>query len=143
MKNPDNQKTERELAKTEFDRETASAGEDLDLDPAELEEIAAIEPPNWEEIIDPNTNLGRNLAGIQPSSAPTGGDRDIDPYLAEVDGDESVGGTTAMPEQNDIDELGEAAGIEIPDGGILHTTEMLENRDTDRWELDPDSASRG
>jgi Family of unknown function (DUF6335) len=138
--NQANQKTARELAKTEFDRATASAGEELDLDPADLQEIAAVEPPNWEEIIDPNSNLGRNLAGLEPSSAPTGGDRDIDPYLAEVDGDESVGGSTAMPEQNDIDELGEAAGIEIPDGGILHTTEMLEHRDTDRWELDPDSA---
>jgi hypothetical protein len=139
--NQANRKTERELAKTEFDRDASSAGKDLDLDPAELEEIAAIESPNWEEIIDPNTDLGRNLAGLQHSTAPTSGDRDIDPYLAEVDGDESVGGTTAMPEQNDIDELGEAAGIEIPDGGILHTTEMLEHRDTDRWELDPDSAT--
>jgi hypothetical protein len=97
MMNKANRPTDRELAKAEFDLETSSAGEDLDLDPAELEEITAIESPNWEETIDPNTNLGRNLAGIQPSSAPTGGDRDIDPYLAEVDGDESVGGTTAMP----------------------------------------------
>jgi hypothetical protein len=140
MTNPANRQSDRELAKTEFDREASSAGEDLNLDPAELEEVAAIESPNWEEIIDSNTDLGRNLAGLQQPSAPTGGDRDIDPYLAEVDGDESVGGTTAMPEQNDIDELGEAAGIEIPDGGILHTIEMLEHRDTDRWELDRDSA---
>jgi hypothetical protein len=46
-----------------------------------------------------------------------------------------------MPEQNDVDELGEAAGIDLPDGGMLHTTQMLERRDLDRWELDPDSVA--
>jgi Family of unknown function (DUF6335) len=141
MTNRVNRTPRRELDETELQLETTSADDDeLDLDPAELEEIAAIEPPNWEEMVDPYTNLGRNLSGLGHSSAPTSGDRDIDPYLAEIDGDESVGGSTAMPEQNDIDDLGDAAGIEIPDGGILHTTEMLEHRDTDRWELDPDSA---
>ena len=36
--------------------------------------------------------------------------------------------------------LGAAAGIELPDGEILHTTDMLEERDENRWELDPSSA---
>jgi hypothetical protein len=109
------------------------------MEPNELDtEIGASGAADWQQEIDPDSDLGRTL-GRQNLDDLTEGDMDIDPYLAEVDGDEAVGGTTAMPEQNDIDELGEAAGIEIPDGGILHTTEMLEHRDTDRWELDPDS----
>ncbi len=111
------------------------------IEPNELDtDIGASGAAEWQQEIDPDSDLGRTL-GRQNLDDLTEGDMDIDPYLAEVDGDEAVGGTTAMPEQNDIDELGEAAGIEIPDGGILHTTEMLEHRDTDRWELDPDSGA--
>jgi|APDOM4702015248_1054824.scaffolds.fasta_scaffold721111_1 hypothetical protein len=90
-----------------------------------------------------NEVSGRPDREFSPESAamaPTGGDLDIDPYLAEVSGEAAVGGTTAMPNRNDVDDLGIAVGIEIPDGGILHTTEMLEQRDADRWELDPESA---
>ncbi len=112
------------------------------IEPNELDsDIGASGATDWQQEIDPDSDLGRSLGRQNLDDDLTEGDMDIDPYLAEVDGDEAVGGTTAMPEQNDIDELGEAAGIEIPDGGILHTTEMLERRDTDRWELDPDSVA--
>lgn len=107
--------------------------------PVLLDPDAAGGNADWQQAIDPASDLGKTLEQEYPS-APTGGDMEIDPYLAEVAGDEAVGGSTATPGHNDVDELGAAAGIEIPDGGILHTTEMLEHRDTDRWELDPDSA---
>ncbi len=94
---------------------------------------------DWQQEIDPNSELGTTLEQ-QARSTLAGGDLETDPYLAEVAGDEAVGGSTAIPGQNDVDELGAALGIELPDGGMLHTTEMLEHRDSDRWELDPDSA---
>lgn len=84
-----------------------------DIDPAELEKIAAIDPPIWEGITD----------------------RKIDPDLAEVAGEE-----TRTPDGNVVDEIAAAVGIEIPDREILHTSEILAHRDTDRWELDPQSA---
>jgi len=51
-----------------------------------------------------------------------------------------VGGTTPTPDMAMVDELGAAAGIEMVDGAILHTTNMLERRDESRWELEPSSA---
>ncbi len=110
------------------------------IEPNELDaDIGASVTPDWQQEIDPDSDLGRSLGRQQNSTDLAEGDLDIDPYLAEVDGDEAVGGSTAMPEQNDVDELGGATGIDLPDGGMLHTTQMLERRDRDRWELDPDS----
>jgi len=51
-----------------------------------------------------------------------------------------VGGSAPTPDLDMVDELGAAAGIEMADGAILHTTDMLEHRDESRWELDPSSA---
>jgi len=80
----------------------------------------------------------------QPSNILTGADSDDDAendaYRAEVNGDEAVGGSTAIPSQNDTEELAEAVGIVIDDDTTLETEEMLLKRDRDRWELDPASA---
>lgn len=62
-----------------------------------------------------------------------------DAYRDEVNGDEAVGGSTAVPSQNDTEELAEAVGIEIDDDTPLDTDEMLQKRDRARWELDPAS----
>jgi hypothetical protein len=70
-------------------------------------------------------------------------DNEDDAYRAEVNGDEAVGGTTAVPSQNDTEELAQAVGIVVDDDTPLDTEEMLEHRDRDRWELDPASAVVG
>jgi hypothetical protein len=67
-------------------------------------------------------------------------DAEDDAYRAEVNGDEAVGGSTAVPSQNDTEELAAAVGIVVDDDTPLDTEEMLEQRDLDRWELDPSSA---
>ncbi len=71
-------------------------------------------------------------------------DRDIDEdaYRSEVNGDEAVGGSTAVPSHNDTDELAQAVGIEIEEGSPLAIEETIERRDRDRWELDPDSVAK-
>ena len=69
-----------------------------------------------------------------------GGDGDAAVEQESATGEELVGGSAPTPDQDMVDELGAAAGIEMPDGAILHTTEMLEHRDESRWELDPESA---
>jgi Family of unknown function (DUF6335) len=66
---------------------------------------------------------------------------DDDAYRDEVNGDEAVGGTTAMPSQNDTEELAAAAGITFDDDTPIAIEETLEQRDRDRWELDPDSVA--
>ena len=70
-----------------------------------------------------------------------GGDGDVAAAEQEsATGEELVGGSAPTPDLDMVDELGAAAGIEMPDGAILNTTNMLEHRDESRWELDPNSA---
>ena len=73
------------------------------------------------------------------SPALSGGDVDAAWEDADV-GEESVGGENPTPDQNVVDELGEAMGLKYEDGEPLHTTEKLESRDKHRWELDPASS---
>ncbi len=73
------------------------------------------------------------------SPALSGGDIDAAWEDADV-GEESVGGENPTPDQNVVDELGEAMGLNYEDGEPLHTTEKLEGRDKHRWELDPASS---
>jgi hypothetical protein len=70
----------------------------------------------------------------------TGGD--VDAYWQDADavGDEAVGGTTATPDKNVTEELEAAVGLEMDDSEFLHTNDILEERDGDRWELDPKSS---
>ena len=67
-------------------------------------------------------------------------DAENDAYRAAVNGDEAVGGSTAVDSQNDTEELAAAMGIMIDNDIPLGTEEMLQKRDLDRWELDPASA---
>jgi hypothetical protein len=69
-------------------------------------------------------------------------DADLDLSEVPVDmvGDQAVGGTAPTANQDLVDELGAAAGIEMNDRAFLRTTEMLEDRDNRRWELEPESS---
>ena len=70
----------------------------------------------------------------------TGGDIDANVSEADAVGDEAVGGTVPTPDQDVVDELGKAVGLEMSDRAFLRTTEILEERDDRRWELDPMSS---
>ncbi len=70
----------------------------------------------------------------------TGGDVDANLLDADAVGDEAVGGTAPTPDQDIVDELGAAVGLEMSDSASLGTTEILEERDNHRWEDDPMSS---
>ncbi len=70
----------------------------------------------------------------------SGGDVDAAWSQAEVAGEETVGGTVPTPDQDIVDELAAAVGIEMDDRSFLRTNDMLEERDSRRWELDPMSS---
>lgn len=69
----------------------------------------------------------------------SGGDIDADWQSADMSGEEAVGGTSPTPDQDVVDELGQAMGITYKDDEPLHTEEKLRERDRNRWELDPKS----
>lgn len=69
----------------------------------------------------------------------TGGDLDADWEDADV-GEEAVGGQNPTPDQSVVDEEGEALGITYNDNEPLHTTDKLNQRDQNPWELNPASS---
>jgi hypothetical protein len=70
----------------------------------------------------------------------TGGDVDAAWDQAAVVGDEAVGGTAPTPDQDIVEEIGTAVGLNMDDRAFLRTNEILEQRDDNRWELDPMSS---
>ena len=70
----------------------------------------------------------------------TGGDIDAAWEQAATVGDEAIGGTAPTPDQDIVDEIGSAVGLEMDDNAFLRTTEILEERDDRRWDLDPESS---
>ena len=80
----------------------------------------------------------QNNHGTDPTLS--GGDIDARWEDAESGGDETVGGSTATPGQNDVDEMGKAMGLTYADTEELKIGEKRGSRDKNRWELDPASS---
>jgi hypothetical protein len=84
-----------------------------------------------------------------PSAAPpggpelTGGDVDADWARAESSGEEAVGGSVATPDQDVVDELGRALGVEQgPEAEVVTSDEILRRRDRLRWHMERDADVR-
>lgn len=125
--------------------ETDDLATQMQLDLLEMApESEAVTPLSWEDISDRNLGLGKMIEEVRAAagfdSSPTGGDVDVNQYLAKVAGEEAVGGTTPTPDQNVVEDLAASVGIKIADKATLHTSEILEQRDAHRWELEPESA---
>jgi hypothetical protein len=69
----------------------------------------------------------------------SGGDIDARWEDADVSGEESVGSTVVTPDQDVVDELGDAFGIDYEADEPLATADKLDARDRNRWELSPAS----
>jgi hypothetical protein len=75
------------------------------------------------------------------SPALSGGDVDADWPRAESAGEEAVGGTVATPDQDVVDEIGRALGVErASDAEVRSSEELLHDRDRRRWQLERDAA---
>jgi hypothetical protein len=78
-----------------------------------------------------------------PTSRLSGGDVDADSLNAWSAGDEAVGGSTATPDQDVVDELGEALGVpQAPDEEVRTSAEILAERDRNRWLLEREAELR-
>ena len=76
----------------------------------------------------------------ETSPAMTGGDVDADWEDAYAVGDEAPGGDNPTPDQDRVDDIGRALGIEYQDNEELKAADKIIERDRHRWELDPASA---
>jgi len=83
------------------------------------------------------TQARRKFGGMR---AVTGGDVDVDAGTAYFSGDEAPGGDNPTPDQDVVDEIGKAIGLQYQDDEELKSEEKVSSRDKHRWELDPASS---
>ena len=75
--------------------------------------------------------------------AASGGDLDADWQRAQSSGEETVGGSVATPDQDVVDEIGRALGVEQrPDTPVMTSEEILRARDRHYWHLERDAAAK-
>ncbi len=106
-----------------------------DQDPAEKdiqEEFAETGSHHESEVVLTRGDSRQTQPGL------SGGDLDAT-MDAGSSGDETVGGSNPTPDQDTVDELGEAVGLTFENSEELEG-EKVYDRDTHRWELDPASS---
>jgi uncharacterized protein DUF6335 len=96
-------------------------------------------PPPWEATIirtdRERAEAERRARSRETGPELTGGDVDADWERAASVGEEAVGGSVATPDQNVVDEQGEALGVpRAPDEEFRTSVEILEERDRHRAE---------
>lgn len=79
-------------------------------------------------MVDENRKRHPKMASL------TAGDVDADMESAYFTGDETPGGDNPTPDQNDVDEIGHAVGIEYQANEELKSTDKIDERDKHRWE---------
>ena len=105
--------------------------EDVQADFAERQKLAVGGREELQEELDQHNSL---------SPAITGGDLDASWQTANQAGEETVGGSAPTPDQDIVEELGQAAGLVYRDDEPLDYDAKVLDRDRKRWELDPASA---
>ena len=70
----------------------------------------------------------------------TAGDVDADWQDAYSVGDEAPGGDNPTPDQDRVDDIGKALGVQYDDNEELKGADKISQRDRHRWELDPASS---
>ena len=76
----------------------------------------------------------------ETSPVMTGGDVDADWEDAYAVGDEAPGGDNPTPDQDRVDDIGKALGVNYEDNEELKASDKITERDKHRWELDPASS---
>jgi hypothetical protein len=105
--------------------------EEIKEDFEERQKLASGGRQKLEKKLNEHHSLNPNLSG---------GDVDAAWEDSTVAGEESVGGSAPTPDQDNVDELGKAAGIAYQDEEPLNSDKKILDRDRHRWELDPRSA---
>jgi hypothetical protein len=84
--------------------------------------------------------LEENRARHRGMSDVAGGDVDVDVEDAYFTGEEAPGGDNPPPDQDIVDDIGKALGVQYEDNEELRSSDKVIERDKHRWELDPASA---
>lgn len=122
---------------------------EIDAAPPPTNEPVIHLPPSQAEVeearvgqSDASAQLGAEVAANSATatgSPLTGGDPDAIAERAETVGEEAIGGTTPTPEQNDVDDIADAAGVTTQPEHPVGVLNEMNRRDDQRFELDPES----
>ena len=106
--------------------------DDIDIkeDFEERQGLAAGGRSKLEEKLNEHNSLDPSLSG---------GDVDAAWEDSTGAGEESVGSSVPTPDQDNVDEIGEAAGVTYQDDEPLNSDRKILERDRKRWELNPAS----
>ncbi len=87
--------------------------------------------------------LGERIRHTETGPPLTGGDLDADWQRAYSSGEEAVGGSVATPDQDVVDEIGRALGVEqAADAPVRTSSEILRERDRLYWRLERKAAGK-
>ncbi len=96
--------------------------------------------PSWDWRETPSAQrTGRREELDKEEARLRAGDPDVSQQGIET-GEETPGGSTPTPDQNRVDEIGEAVGVTYHDNEPLAFGEKYAQRDHERWEDDPASS---
>ena len=84
--------------------------------------------------------MAQNLRDHRGMTDVAGGDVDVDLEDAYFTGEEAPGGDNPTPDQDIVDDIGKALGVEYEDNEELKGEGKITKRDRHRWELDPASS---
>ncbi len=136
-------KREANQASSEALLQEVAASENEEIDTTSQDETA-FRGEDFSGVEDRDTRRARILGDVAEHTINdpivTGGDIDANLEQAEMSGEEAVGGTSPTPDQNNVDELAAAVGTEVLDQQDRYATDELNQRDSQRWELDPKSS---
>ena len=100
--------------------------EDVEADFAERQKLAVGGRAELLEELEEHNSLSPKI---------TGGDIDASWQTANQAGEETVGGSAPTPDQDVVDQLGDAAGLSYDDDEPLDYEAKVLDRDRNRWEL--------
>ena len=87
--------------------------------------------------------MGERISHTETGPPLTGGDVDADWQRAYSSGEEAVGGSVATPDQDVVDEIGRALGVEqAADAPVRTSAEILGERDRLYWRLERKAAGK-
>ena len=108
-----------------------------DVRPASEEDLQGPPPREGTVLRDQRERRAEAEIAERPETSPSlsGGDVDADWHRANATGEEAVGGSVATPDQDVVDDLGDALGVpRAPDEEVRASSEIMEERDRRRWE---------
>jgi hypothetical protein len=111
----------------------------FDRDDDELIDAEVLESFAQDQQLDHGGELAKRRLQQHTDESPELSAGDTDATWDDANGEEAGSGTTSTPDENVVDEVGGAVGISYSDTEPLNTDEKLEQREHDRWDLNPAS----